>query len=297
MLASTQAMEPRLDAQTKAVFQEVLFALREEGLRFIIGGAFALNHFTGVWRFTKDLDVFCEPRVGPQVLAALRKRGFASHLEEKHWLGKAFKNDALVDVIWGCGNWTSFVDESWYCRAVQATILGENTLVACPADIILSKSYVAGRERFDGTDIAHLIHSCGRTFDWPALVNRFGDHWLLLLHYLVLFRFVYPQEREIAPTSLIRDLALNIGTDAEVSDGLAFRGPLLDRYGYLHDMLAHGWPDPREVLAARAGLPIADVELRRQLDKEALEAGVPYKREREGCTPVPDSHGCGSLVE
>jgi hypothetical protein len=159
------------------------------------------------------------------------------------------------------------------------SFFGQQAPVAAPEDLILSKAYVAGRERFDGTDIAHLIHACGHAFDWPSLIERFGDHWPLLLHYLVLYRFVYPRERDTAPTWVVRTLSSWIGTDAETQDGLEFRGPLLDRYGYLHDLDESGRPDPREALAARAGLPIADVLLRRRLDTEAFAAGIPYRRD------------------
>ena len=80
------------------------------------------------------------------------------------------------------------------------------------------------------------------------------------------------------PVRIIRELSAKVGTDAELADGLAFRGPLVDRYGYLHDLRHEGLPDPRIAIARRAGHPDADVHRRRELDEEDLAAGVPYAK-------------------
>lgn len=279
-------MEPQLDARTREVFRTALTALAEAEVPYLVAGAFALNRYTGIWRYTKDLDLFCPRAVSDRALAVLRGVGFATRIEERHWLGKATVEDVMVDLIWGGGNWATFVEDSWLERGNRGTILDLDVLMISPEDIILSKAYVAGRERFDGTDIAHIIHARGESLDWDGLVERFADHWPLLLHYLVLYRFVYPRDRDRAPTWLVHELAGRIGTDAETRDGLDFRGPLLDRYGYLHDLYG-GQPDPRVALARRAGLPVADVHTRRRLDRDAFEAGLPYRQDVEGKGEAP----------
>jgi hypothetical protein len=270
-------MEPTLDLTTRAVFQDALRALTADGARFLVAGAFATNFHTGIWRNTKDLDIFCEPAEAVRILDALARAGFKTSVEEKHWLGKAKKDGVLVDVIWGCGNWAGHVDEHWFQHASVGEVAGVEIGIAPADDIILSKAWVAGRERYDGADICHLIRACGREFDWTDLLVRFGVHWELLLQYLVLFRFIYPDERDIVPAKLIHELAARVGTDAEVGDGLHFRGSLVDRYAYLHDLDNEGFADPREELARRAGLPIADVQRRRSLDTAAFELGIPYR--------------------
>ncbi len=270
-------MEPTLDPPTRQVFQEALRALVSERARFLVAGAFATNHHTGIWRNTKDLDVFCEPAWAGRILDVLARAGFATHVEEKHWLGKATRSGVLVDVIWGSGNWAAAVDDHWFDHASIGSVVGVEVAIAPAEDIILSKAWVAGRERYDGADIAHLIRACGATFDWDDLVVRFGDHWMLLLQYLVLFRFVYPEERDIVPARIIHELAARVGTDAEVADGLKFRGPLVDRYAYLHDIRHEGRVDPREEVARRGGHSVADVIRRRELDSAAFDRGLPYK--------------------
>jgi hypothetical protein len=271
-------VKPELDLNSRTVFEKALRVLVEEEARFLVAGAFATNFYTGIWRNTKDLDLFCQPEWGPKILEILARHGFETHIEEEHWLGKATRDGELVDVIWGGGNWCTFVDEHWFTYAERGTILDVDVLVAPVSDMILSKAWVAGRERFDGADITHLIRARGRQMDWDDLVARFGDHWQLLLQYLILFRFVYPRERDLVPLRLIQELTARIGTEDEVRDGLGFRGPLVDRYAYLHDLAHEGLPDPREEIARRAGKAVGHVERRRDLDGEALAAGTPYKQ-------------------
>jgi hypothetical protein len=270
-------MEPTLDEGTRLAFQHALRALLAERAQFLVAGAFATNHHTGIWRDTKDMDVFCKPSWAGRILDVLARAGFAARVEEQHWLGKATRGGSLVDVIWGSGNWSAAVDDHWFENACIGNVLGVEVPIAPAEDIILSKAWVAGRERYDGADICHLIHACGRELDWDDLLARFGVHWGLLLQYLVLYRFVYPEERDVVPASLVRDLAARIGTDAEIADGLRFRGPLVDRYAYLHDLRHEGRPDPREEMARRAGLPVADVARRRTLDTAAFDRGIPYR--------------------
>lgn len=271
-------MEPLLDPHTRAMFREALLALRDSELPFLVGGAFATNHHTGFWRNTKDLDIFCAPESATAILDVLAKAGWKTHVEERHWLGKATRQGALVDVIWGGGNWATTVDDHWFQLAVHGRVVDVPVLVAPAVDLILSKAWVADRERYDGHDIAHLIRHQGHVFDWEDLVARFGDHWALLLHYLILYRFCYPEQRDIVPARVIHELAAKIGTDDEIADGLPFRGPLVDRYGYLHDLRHEGLPDPRLEIARRAGFTDEDVNRRRRLDEEALEQGIPYKK-------------------
>jgi hypothetical protein len=282
-------VEPSLDETTRAVFAHALRALRQANAEFLVGGAFALNHYTGIWRNTKDLDVFCEPAQSQRVLDILAAAGFQTRVTEAHWLGKAQLEDVLVDVIWGSGNWSTFVDDHWFRHAERGRIAGEEVDLAPAEDVILSKAWVAGRERYDGADIVHLIHARGARFDWDDVVARFGAHWELLLHYLLLYRFVYPADRDVVSARLIQDLAARIGTDQELADGLSFRGPLVDRYAYLHDLRYDGLSDPREVLARRAQLPVEAVRYRRGLDTLAFDRGTPYQHrdaDAEASTPA-----------
>jgi hypothetical protein len=261
------------------VFRRAIQALNEAEIPFVIAGAFAVHYYTGLWRFTKDLDLFLKPASALPALDCLRVAGFTTDIEEAHWLAKARLGHSFCDLIWGGGNWATFVDEDWFQYSVPAQLLGEPVKMAPIEELILSKAYVMGRERFDGADIAHLLRAGDGRIDWERMILRFGPHWELLLSHLLAYRFVYADHRDIVPLEVLQGLMRRVGTPEEIADGLPFRGPLVDRYSYLHDLVEQGMPDPRDTLAASHGLPMSAVRYRREADRAAVAAQrVPQHR-------------------
>nr|MBK7065059.1 nucleotidyltransferase [Deltaproteobacteria bacterium] len=59
-LASLLPQEPALNAATLAQFANALRALNERGVPYLVGGAYALKHYCGINRDTKDVDLFVE---------------------------------------------------------------------------------------------------------------------------------------------------------------------------------------------------------------------------------------------
>ncbi|MGH9488449.1 MAG: hypothetical protein ACRD04_12790 [Terriglobales bacterium] len=56
-------------AEQRQLLQRVLPVLSHGGVSFAVAGAFAFQHYTGIWRFTKDLDIFLPAARGvPQYL-------------------------------------------------------------------------------------------------------------------------------------------------------------------------------------------------------------------------------------
>ena len=55
---------------------------------YVVAGAYAIYEHTGIYRKTKDLDLFFEPS-GRAAARALRDAGFVTRLEDAHWLAKA----------------------------------------------------------------------------------------------------------------------------------------------------------------------------------------------------------------
>ena len=92
-------------------------------------------------------------------------------------LGKGYRGEDFVDVIFSSGNGVARVDEEWFERAVAEEVLGYPTRLIPAEEMIWSKAFVQERERFDGADIAHLIRSRGEGLDWERLLRRFGRHW------------------------------------------------------------------------------------------------------------------------
>jgi hypothetical protein len=226
------------------VYRLALRALGDAGLPFMVGGAYALFHFTGLHRDTKDLDVFVRPRdVGP-ALDALAAAGFVTELTFPHWLGKAFMGEWFIDVIFNAGNGCVPVDDEWLEHAPRGEVLGVEVAI-CPAEeTIWSKAFLMERERFDGADVAHLLHACARDLDWARLVRRFDGAWRVLLAHLVLYEFVYPEAH--VPDDVMRALLARLEGDraARPPASLTCQGTLLSREQYLWD-LAHGYRDAR----------------------------------------------------
>ena len=60
----------------RTLFCEVLGHLNAVELPYVVAGAFALQHHTGIWRNTKDLDLFLTAEAVPEALKHLEEQGF-----------------------------------------------------------------------------------------------------------------------------------------------------------------------------------------------------------------------------
>ena len=220
--------------------------LDEAGVPFLVGGAYALCVFTGISRDTKDFDVFLRPVDVERALDAFRGEGFDAELTFPHWLAKVKCGGDCLDVIFRSGNGISEVDDSWFTRARDEHVLGRSVKLTAPEETIWLKCFIMERERFDGADVAHLVHSCAERIDWPHLVRRFGNAWRVLLSHLVLFGFIYPSERNRIPASIMSDLLQRVQEELNSAPGdHVCRGPLLSRAQYLNDVHEGGYRDAR----------------------------------------------------
>ena len=181
-------------------------ALRDAGVPFLVGGAYASERYTGLERHTKDFDVFVRPRDRDPALGALAAAGYRTELTQPHWLAKAFNGEDVLDVIFRSLNGVAEVDDEWFDHAVAGEVLGLPAWVAPAEEILLTKALVMERERYDGADVAHLLRARGQELDWPRLLRRFGQHWPVLLGHLVLFGYIYPSERAQIPRAVLDDL-------------------------------------------------------------------------------------------
>jgi hypothetical protein len=247
-------------ADTPALFSETLRVLRDDGVDFLIGGAFALSRYTGIDRATKDLDIFVREGDCARTLDALARIGCQTQWTFRHWLAKATRDDALIDVIYSSGNGVAQVDDEWFTHAPQAEVCGIVSRLSPPEELIWSKSFVMERERFDGADIQHVIRSIGPDLDWPRLIARFGDHWRVLLSHLVMYAFVFPSERHQIPAWVSDELTQRLasGWSDDLRNGKTCFGTLLSREQYLPDLREQGYVDGRLVVGAMTAGEIAE---------------------------------------
>lgn len=235
------------DETAHHVYRECLKAMQWAGVPFLVGGAFALESYTGLMRRTKDLDVFVRPDDVEPLLAKLSDAGYRTELRFSHWLGKAFKSNHFIDIIFGSGNGVCPVDELWFTHAEVATILGVSVRVIPPEEMMWSKAFVMERERYDGADIAHLLRARGKTLDWSRLLHRFNGHWRVLFSHLVLFGFIYPADRLKIPTWLMDELMRRLQREMASlpSDDRLCQGTLLSWSQYLMHVQRGDYVDAR----------------------------------------------------
>lgn len=230
------------------LYRRALEALNEIRIPYVVSGAFAMYAYTGLWRNTKDLDVFCEREHVTEALAALGRAGFDVELTDSKWLGKAKKGEVLIDIIFAAGNMVAVVDQEWMNRSRPAHLLGVATQLAAPEDLISFKAFICERHRFDGADIAHMIQGLKGRLDWDHLIERMGEHWELLLWHLLFFRYVYPCHADYVPRRVMEKLlgrtqAL-LEKPKQLERGEAFRGTLVSQFSFSKDV-KEGYRDLR----------------------------------------------------
>jgi hypothetical protein len=222
-------------------------AARRTGVSFLVGGAYALSHYTGIARDTKDLDIHVRVQDRDRILDRLSRLGLRVELAFPHWLAKAFRRSEFIDIIFNSGNGMCPVDDLWFEHAERATVLGRPVLLCPVEEMIWSKAYVQERERYDGADIAHLLLARGPRLRWAHLVRRFGPHWRVLLAHLIMFGFIYPGEHGRIPARLVRELVDRLvrELDRHHAGPPVCQGTLLSRAQYLVDVNAWGYRDAR----------------------------------------------------
>jgi hypothetical protein len=234
----------------RAFYIHVLRALREANAPFLVGGAYALRHYVGIERDTKDFDIFVRREDYDSVMAVLNASGCRTELTFPHWLGKAKCENALVDVIFSSGNGVSLVDDDWFRYAQPGYVFDIPVQLCPPEEIIWSKAFINERERHDGADIMHMLLACAATLDWDRLLQRFGAHWRVLLSHLCLFGFVYPSERARLPewvmTALLERLEEELHTPPP--EERICQGTLISREQYLPDLERWGFLDARLIM-------------------------------------------------
>jgi len=235
-LPISSSFPPRFAAEQEKLFRAVLLILNERKVPYAVSRAFALHEHTGIWRDTKDLDVFMAADHVERTLEILQEHGFSTEVTDPVWLCKVRQGEFYVDLISGMSNAVIRVDQSWIDRGSDSEVLGVPARVLAPEELIASKIFVTFRERFDGADIAHVIYAAGDTIDWNRLLSLAGEHWQMLFWALVLFHYVYPSSHAV-PMPVWDDLLAKFRADLDRPDSEApFRGSLVDEKMFAIDV-------------------------------------------------------------
>lgn len=229
------------DEQRKAsteFYTQALGLLKESNTPFLLGGAFAFFKYTGIYRDTKDLDVFCKSSEYTKLLRFFADKGFKTEIRDARWLAKIFHGEYFIDLIFDTVNSICRVDDVWYEHATEGELFGVPVRFISPEELIWCKIYVQNRERYDGADINHVILKTGRTLNWDRLYKRFEQHWQLLLGALINFQFVYPSERNIIPEGLFMELLRRAEEQYKlpIPTEKVCLGPIIDQTQYKTDI-------------------------------------------------------------
>ena len=232
---------PEFAPEQEAFFRDVLRLMNQHEVPYVVSGAFALHEHTGIWRDTKDMDLFLTAEAATQALKVLEEEGYETEITDPVWLAKAWKGEFFVDLITGMSNAVITVDQGWIDRASNAHVLEVPTRVLAAEELLASKLFVDFRERFDGADVVHIIYGTRGRLDWDRILMLVNEHWEILFWSLVLFRYVYPSESDLVPRSLWQKLLKDFQNSiASPNQRAPFRGALLDERMFAIDMKEWG---------------------------------------------------------
>ncbi len=205
-------MEIVISEQSTRTFQQALEALNSTGIPYVIGGAFAMYHYTDMWRNTNDLDIYLEKTVLSSAITILSDYGFNDYGEmaegDRNWIYHATKNDVIVDLIWEPPNHVWPVDRSYVDRGHSGTFLGVPVKFMPSDELILSKLFTLNRHRSDWPDIFHVLHTCPKDIDWERMLCKLGEHWPVLLSFIVLYDWIYPDTTKCIPEAVRQELLI-----------------------------------------------------------------------------------------
>ncbi len=244
---STHALAGELRPEAGDFYQEVLGILQHYELPFLVGGAFALTCYTGICRYTKDLDLFVKQSDVARILSTMSKAGYEVEMTSELWIAKVMWQGESIDLIFNSGNGACPVDDSWLARGVEHEVLGISAHLLPVEEFLWSKACIMERERFDGADVIHTLHARAKSMDWERMLELFAEHWRVLLAHVVLFGYVYPGERDSIPADVVIQLLTRMRNEeaAAVVDEHLCRGPMLSRSQYRVDIDAWGYEDAR----------------------------------------------------
>lgn len=259
-LPVSSSVRPKFPLRQEAMFRETLTVLNRCRVPYAVSGAFALQVHTGIWRSTKDIDLFLTPEDMPAAITCLQKSDFICKAKDPVWLHKAHRNGFFVDLITGMSNAVITVEPSWIQNARPALVLDVRARVLAAEELLVSKLFVIRRERFDGADICHIIYASQGNLNWDRIFELVKEHWEILLFALVLYRYVYPAYSHYVPAWVWQRLMVCFSAELESRNPSApFRGSLVDDKMFAIDVKEWGMADilhhHREARQARLAAP------------------------------------------
>ena len=230
--------EEQVITAAQEFYREILLLLSEHKYKFLIGGGAAMQKYSQINRDSKDLDLFCHSTEFHRILRFLGEKGYKTEFTDVRWLAKIFKETHFIDLIFNTVNNLCPVDDSWFEHAVEGELIGVPVKFIAPEELMWCKIYIHNRERYDASDINHIILKQGHRLDWHRLFKRLDQHWHLLLAQFINFQFVYPSERDLIPRWLFEKLLRRAQSQYDLPTSIekVCLGPIIDQTQYSIDI-------------------------------------------------------------
>lgn len=210
--SAPEMMTAPIPAPQWTVYREVIAQARERGISFALGGGFAVSVYTGLWRNSKDLDVYVLPKDREEMVGITQRIGLADYHErapyDRTWIYRSCKDEIIVDIMWAMANHRAPVDEGWLLRGAAVRVNDEHVHVLPVEEMIWDKLYVLQRDRCDWLDALNLLYAAGSTIDWQYLFRRVGSDAPLLRALLSVFTWVSPGRAGALPRWIWDAMAL-----------------------------------------------------------------------------------------
>jgi hypothetical protein len=215
-----------------AFYQKVIHAVRGLNISFALGGAFAVAAHVGLWRNTKDLDLYICPDQRQRVIDTLTQMDLEDYYAilpyDRNWIYRAYRGDIIIDIIWAMPNQRTLVTDTWLEAGPTIHLRGEKLRVVPAEEMIWGKIYVLQKERSDWTDIFNLIYAAGPQMDWPRLIEDLDTDAPLLGAALQIFAWLAPGRARELPDWLWERLNISPPREAASPERTERRANRLD---------------------------------------------------------------------
>lgn len=186
-----------------SIYLPVLEAAQREQVPFAIGGGIAMSYYSGMWRDTKDVDLYVTHADVATLRQILEDQGFEDYYGrapyDRRWIYRGFRGGYIVDLIWQLANYRAEVEPYWLRQAELVEMHGSQVGMLPAEELIFAKLYVMQRERCDWPDLLNILWARGRGLDWPRMMEMVGEDWALVGGLLSVFGWLCPAEARELP--------------------------------------------------------------------------------------------------
>ena len=222
----------RIPDEQWRIYREVIIGARARKISFAIGGAFAVFTYTGLYRNTKDLDIYVLPELRFEMIDVLNRLGMKDYHDvlpyDRRWIFRSYQGATIVDIIWSMANRRVEVDSGWFERNTAIQSRGELVPIVPPEELIWAKLFVLQHDRCDWPDVFNLIYAQGEKLDWLYLMNRMGEDLPLLSAALSVYAWVSPRSAGSLPEWIWKRLGLPIPKEDSLEYEDRCRADLID---------------------------------------------------------------------